>query len=482
MAWPNPFRRRTKNTKACWGYEFEWTEDHFTPEQVDRLKRSYDVLAEECLNILNSILPPHNNALPRNNSSHPPESPSIIGNQEERSESLPVPQRDLYTLLKEHHLSDPKLEQLWQEVNTVPEWVDWDQIQRGQDVFYRYVGPALTGLTFQSLLGGMGAARVVETLARTGGFSTKVARRRLFETTQHILQCTRSLDGIKPGGEGHASSVRVRLLHAAVRQRIVKLAQQRPGYFNLEEWGIPVNDLDQIATIGTFSSSLIWFSFPRQGIFLSSQEIDDYIALWRYIAYILGTPADCFETQVKAKAALETLFCTEVDPSDMSKTMANNIIYALKEEPPTYVSADMLTASARWLNGNQLSDRLGLKKVSSYYWSLMAGQCFFFMFYCYFYRVFPSLDQAHIQRSKKIVWDVIVKAKWGLAGTETTFDFKYVPQYDTLTNLGDIGEKKMRTSNLEMRNLRAFGIFVGMASVGMWASLKVGLYVLKKLY
>jgi hypothetical protein len=406
--------------------------------------------------------------------------------EEEKKEVLSIPQRDLFALLKEHHTSDPKLGQLWEEVNRVPTWVDWDQIARGQDVFYRYGGPAFTGLTFQSLLGGMGAARVVETLARTGGFSTKVARGRLFETTQHILQCTRSLEGLQPGGEGHASSVRVRLLHAAVRHRIVKLAEEKPSYFDLAEWGIPINDIDQVATIGTFSSSLIWISWPRQGIYLREQEIEDYLALWRYIAYLLGTPDVFFETPAKAKAIMESLFLYEVDPSEMSKTMANNIIYALKDEAPTFVSADMLIASARWLNGNKLSDRLGLKQVSLYYWSLMAGQCLFFLTWCYIYRSVAKWDRDHIERSKRIFWEVIVKAKWGLAGTETTFDFKYVPQYDTLTNLGDIGEPKKQRSALEMRNLRAFSIFAGVVVVGtvagVWVSVKVASHILRRLW
>ena len=340
----------------------------------------------------------------------------------------------------------------------------------------------MTGLTFQSLLGGMGAARVVETLARTGGFGTKVARGRLFETMQHILQCTRTLEGIKPGGEGWASSIRVRLLHAAVRQRIIKLAEQRPSYFKLDEWGIPINDLDQIATIGTFSSTLIWLSLPRQGIYLRQQEIEDYLALWRYIAYLMGTPDERLSTLAKAKANMESLLYYEVNPSEMSKTMANNIIYALKEEPPTYVSADMLTASARWLNGNELADRLGLKRVSAYYWSLMAGQCLFFIFYCNFYRLFPSLDAQRIARAKDIFWNITVKAKWGLAGAETAFDFKYVPQYDTLTNLGDIGERKMKTSSIEMRNLRALGIFVGAVGLGAWVSVKVASHILGRLW
>lgn len=155
--------------------------------------------------------------------------------------------------------------------------VDWEQIARGQDVFYRYGGPALTGLCFQSLLGGMvcpgsfpplsglnlwylpfgppdtdlcnqGANRVVETLARTGGFSTSVARHRLFETTQHILQCTQSLEAIQPGGVGFASSIRVRLLHAAVRNRIMRLAEKHPSYYDVEKWGIPINDLDCVCS------------------------------------------------------------------------------------------------------------------------------------------------------------------------------------------------------------------------------------------
>ncbi|KAI4645255.1 hypothetical protein J4E93_006055 [Alternaria ventricosa] len=474
-------RWRTLTAISCWGYRFEWTPEHLTPEQMKPMKFSYDVLAEECLDRLNAISPPHKGALPRNDSNRAALS-SVPGTEEEKKEPLPVPKRDLYALLEENHDSDPKLAELWREVHTVPDWVDWDQIARGQDVFYRYGGPALTGLTFQSLLGGMGAARVVETLARTGGFSTKVARGRLFETTQHILQCTRTLDGLKPGGEGFASSIRVRFLHAAVRQRIIKLANERPSYFNVEEWGIPINDLDQIATIGTFSSTLIYLSFPRQGIFLRKQEIDDYLALWRYIGYLMGTPDEWLSTPTKAKAIMESLLYHEVDPSEMSKTMANNIIYALKEEPPTFSSADMLTASARWLNGNALCDRLGLKRVSAYYWSLMAGQCLFFIFYCYTYRLFPNADRRRIDRAKEIFWTLIVKAKWGLAGTETSFDFKYVPQYDTLTHLGNIGERKKVALSNEMRNLKALGIGVGVLAVGTLVAVKIAVRVVGRLW
>lgn len=243
----------------------------------------------------------------------------------------------------------------------------------------------------------MGAARVTEVLARTGGFSTKVAKHRLYETTQHILQVTKSLESIKPSGAGHASSIRVRLLHAAVRRRIMKLAVEKPSYYSVEEYGVPINDLDQIATISTFSSTLIWLGFPRQGIFLRQQEIVDYIALWRLVAYYLGTPIEYFETPERAKCIMESIFISEIQPSETSKILANNIILALESQPPAYASRDFLNASARWLNGKDLSDALGLGNPGWYYWALVAGQCIFFCALCYTYRSFEYLDQRKIK-------------------------------------------------------------------------------------
>ena len=102
------------------------------------MKYSYDVLGEEALNSLDMISPPLSNELPRNQSRAP-------GQKGETK-----PKRDLYALLKGYHTQDPKLEELWKEVNAIPDWVDWEQISRGQEVFYRYGGVALTAVSSQS--------------------------------------------------------------------------------------------------------------------------------------------------------------------------------------------------------------------------------------------------------------------------------------------------------------------------------------------
>jgi hypothetical protein len=74
----------------CWGYKFRWTELHQTEDQLKPLLYTYDTLGSE----------------------------------------------DLFTTVKELALSgeDEVINKFWKEVNTIPDWVDWDQIKRGQDV------------------------------------------------------------------------------------------------------------------------------------------------------------------------------------------------------------------------------------------------------------------------------------------------------------------------------------------------------------
>lgn len=481
MAWPNPFRRRDHNTRTCWGYTFQLTPEHLTPEQAYPMKYTYDTLGEECYDILSEI-----------NSKEPmkPEPPPTIEKAESKIDPKTTPvttvndeikpdskppklKRDLYALLRDNHDQHPKLEQLWDEVNTIPDWVDWEQIARGQDVFYRYGGATLTGLAYQSLLGGMGANRVVEVLARTGGFSVKVAKHRLFETTQHILECTRSLESIKPGGDGFASSLRVRLLHAAVRRRIMKLAQTRPEYYSVEKYGIPINDLDCIATIGTFSGTIIWLSLPRQGIWLREQEVLDYIALWRLIAHYVGTPTEWFETPARAKAMMESLLMNEINPTETSKILAANIIRCLESAPPTYASRSFLEVNARWLNGNELCDALGLGRPSVWYWAIMAGQCIFFMSICYLYRSIPALDRRKVTALRHAFWVWIVEGKYGLAGQTSVFDFKYIPDFNVLTARGGDHEVKVKEHGIERRNLNTLLLATGCLAAVTYVGVKV---------
>ncbi|KAF3355404.1 GPI transamidase component GPI16 [Verticillium dahliae VDG1] len=247
LAWL--FRESGPEWREIWDYQFKWTADHRTAEEMRPMIYTYDKLGEAALNRLDEISPPERTG--EKGDTPPPDA----------EEKAP---RDLYALVRDNADTDEVLGQLWKEVTTVPEWVDWAQIERGQHVFLRYAGPAIFALAFQSLVGGMGSRRVVETLARTGGFGVNVTRRRLLETFQHVLQVTSSLPAIQPHGDGFASTIRVRLLHAAVRRRILALAAQKPEYYSLGALGaetafefqyVPV--LDTMATeVGTLDEAM----------------------------------------------------------------------------------------------------------------------------------------------------------------------------------------------------------------------------------
>lgn len=142
MAWPNPFRRRTANTRSAWGYTFDLTPDHLTAEEAHPLKYTYDVLGEECLDVLNELFPVVKDDESHNENNPKEATASIVevkDLQKDPESAIPTgkakPKRDLYKLLEQNHEKHPKLQELWDEVNTIPEWVDWEQISRGQDVF-----------------------------------------------------------------------------------------------------------------------------------------------------------------------------------------------------------------------------------------------------------------------------------------------------------------------------------------------------------
>ena len=77
--------------------------------------------------------------------------------------------RDLFTILEVHSRSDEKLDRLWTEAHAIPDWLNWAQIERGQRVFYRHGESMLTGLLFNSLLGGMVRSVSVMSAAASGG-------------------------------------------------------------------------------------------------------------------------------------------------------------------------------------------------------------------------------------------------------------------------------------------------------------------------
>ena len=209
----------------------------------------------------------------------------------EGSEAEPLRhQNDLLSVLRAGNRVDPVLAKLWSDVNSVPEWVDWSQLERGQRVFHRYILASITGFILQGFIGENSAASgVVEVLVLTGGFDPKNLTRRLKETFRWLLEVTSNLQSIQPGGKGHADTIRVRLLHAQVRQRVLALAARKPGYYDSAKFGLPINTLDSVHSISTFCCSPMcrncqkWEYIRRMmRLKTTSRSFDIWVTCWGF--------------------------------------------------------------------------------------------------------------------------------------------------------------------------------------------------------
>jgi hypothetical protein len=265
-----------------------------------------------------------------------------------------------------------------------------------------------------------------------------------------------------------------------VRKKLMDMAKDQEGYFDVEAFGVPINDQDTVATISTFSAQLIWIALPAQGIFMRKDEIEDYVALWRLVAYYMGTPDKPLRTSEATKACMESILDVDLRPSHSGKVLASNIISSLADKAPTYPSADYLRAQARWLNGPLLSDALEIPKPSYLSTALVLVQCLVICTSCYTYRSIPFLDRWKINYLRKYFQKGFVESKYGLQGKKTRFEMQYIPGYSTVAEQGEArnGLALANAGSQDMKNLIRLIVLVGVlvGIVYFWVKVTIVLW------
>lgn len=271
---------------------------------------------------------------------------------------------DLYVRLAQQNESDPSLKELWDQATSVPPWVDWAQVRRGQLVFNRYIIPIVLGFAFQGFAGEIAAAvGPAEVLVRAGGLSSRNIHQRVAQTLQWLMEVTESVASIQPGGKGHASTIRIRLLHARVRRRIVEAARSRPEYYDFDRHGIPINTHDTILTLAFFCCKPIWVQFPRLWIYPRDDEIEDFVALYRYLAHLLGLPSEHFASADIAKQTMDTLDREEKVQREASQQITHAFLDAFADQAPYNLSRGFLQAGIRTMNLTSTCDVLKIPQA-----------------------------------------------------------------------------------------------------------------------
>lgn len=174
----------------------------------------------------------------------------------------------------------PALRALLEEAWGVPAWADFPRMLPGARLQQRLGRLGLMILGAWGLVNGYHSAPAVKPLVFTGQLD-RMARRRLAETSHYVLTVTAD-EALRPGRAGWQASVRVRLMHSAVRHMI-----KRSGQFDVAAWGEPANQADLAGTLVEFSGFII-DGAQRLGFDVAAEEADGLVHLWRYAGHLNG--------------------------------------------------------------------------------------------------------------------------------------------------------------------------------------------------
>ena len=176
-------------------------------------------------------------------------------------------------------------------------------------MLYRYAPQILASLLHFSLSAGFSSPRISRILniasylvppmeSTPEGEAPRISKesndrsfQRLMETTQCVVDCIEP-DALRPGGTGWEATVRVRLLHTLMRQRILDNSRKEwasAGFSHYDEKTdcMPVSQEDMIGTLTAFSAAPL-LCLVKTGLTPTKQEFEGWTALWRVIGYLFG--------------------------------------------------------------------------------------------------------------------------------------------------------------------------------------------------
>jgi hypothetical protein len=213
----------------------------------------------------------------------------------------------------------PELARLFESLEHVPLWVDFDRVDRGGRAFLRsgILGGIVLGA--YSLVLGYCSPAGNKPLALSGRFETD-GPRRLAETSRFV-QAISTPGGMRRGADGFRAMVKVRLMHAAVRRWLEHSARWRGS-----DWGAPINQVDMAGTSLLFSL-LVLDGLDKLGYRTTRSEREDLLHLWRYGAHLLGVDPELHTvSEAEARRLWDLLTLTQGYPDDDSVTLARSLL------------------------------------------------------------------------------------------------------------------------------------------------------------
>ncbi|MCS6820618.1 MAG: DUF2236 domain-containing protein [Microscillaceae bacterium] len=244
------------------------------------------------------------------------------------------------------------VQEYFQQHASLPAWADESKLQKGFDFFAQHTEPILSMLGFLSLPYCYAAEYGVQVLY----LSQRIAQdtlRRLTETAQFVLDVNQP-NAFSPQGKGIASSLKVRLIHAAIRYHLEKSKKWNTL------WGKPINQEDMAGTNLAFS--LITLRGLRKiGIAVSPQEAENYQHLWNVIGFFLGVNQELLPSDNRAAFWLDKRIAERhFRPSQAGRALTNSLLAVFENNPDSPFPKGFATSYMRFLLGKEIAQILDL--------------------------------------------------------------------------------------------------------------------------
>lgn len=332
--------------------------------------------------------------------------------------------RQLHTALERGIQAVPKpvpaLVALFEEVEQVPMWLDWSEVERGAAV-YRSLGLlAQAVLISASLPRAYASPAGCKPLTFTGRLVQR-AFRRMAETGHFALE-TVTEGGLRRDSAGFKITLHVRLMHAQVRRLLQASKRWDP------EWGTPLNQVDLLGTNLTFSVVMME-GLRRLGLRLSPGEIESVMHLWRYSGHLIGVEP-CLQAATLAEGTrlFDLITRAQAGPDDDSRALTR----ALLDVVPEFFGQPRGTRAARAfvsffegllaeLCGNELAKALGIGRTP---WRYALPWVRLGVVGCSLGRRLPG-GRSLAERLGTIQWKQMVERS--LRGEQPTFDSESGP-------------------------------------------------------
>lgn len=245
--------------------------------------------------------------------------------------------------------------------SSLPEWLDWEAIARGQTFFVRFGMVHSTALLLGGLLESYSDTQTANVLMRTGRLK-KNTYRRIFETGSMVYDAMIP-DGLHSGRKGFRTLLKVRLMHAGVRRLM-----RRGKDWDLERFGVPICQEDLVFTLLLFDCGTL-NGAQRLGLRVSSEQREDFHHLWRYVGFLMGVDeALLSETSGEADALYRAISKRQRgEPAD-GQALARSMIDSLAGRAPFFLPKAGIEALCLRLVGPELGRYFNLK--SSLRWHL----------------------------------------------------------------------------------------------------------------